>query len=437
MKFCKKIALRSAVLVIACLLAFSCFTGCSSKGKTLMELDDAKLSVNTFRLFLSRMKGSLCSSYSFGNAALKDSFWDTVMDANGTTYNNYYVQQVLDNAKTYLAALQLFEERGLKLPQSAIDEIDAEMARLVEEDGNGSKNTLNAMLAEFGVNYNILRDAYILEAKISCLREDLFGANGSKIAPTLIEEYYQQNYVHFKQVFLYTFELVYETDENGDDIYYAEDGKVAYDKSQTQKKDENGEIVRDKNGSIIYVTADGKNAYDRKNGVRKSVMDSNGNQMIHNYTSDELKEIIDRANQIADMAKSGDKDLFEALIREHNEDTGMEEYAGGYYLTKTSNYDSPEVVEALFEMKVGEVRLVKSDYGFHIVRKYENEEAAYEKTENGDFFLSTSGSGYVFMNDLLNKLYAEYLEPYKAAVVIHEEALNGIDMKSVGANFHY
>ena len=435
MKVCK----RALAVVLALLMILFAFAGCASGGKKVMKLKDASISENMFRLFLSRMKGNLCSAYAFGSQALRDSFWDTVMDADGTTYNDYYVDQVKESAKTYLAALQLFEDRGLKLPQSYIDEIDEEMKRLVEEEGDGSKNTLNAMLAEYGVNYKILREAYILEAKISYLREYLFGANGSKVSPALIEDYYQQNYVRFKQVFLYTYELVYETDENGDNIWYTDSGKVAYDKASPnkQKTDENGAVVKDKNGDIIYVTEDGKIAYDKKNGSRKNVMDASGNQMIRNYDSDERKLVIDRATQIMAKADEGDTGMFDTLVKEYSEDTGMDTYPNGIYLTADTNYDSPEVVEALFEMKVGEVRMIRSEYGIHIVMKYELDTAAYEKEENSDFFLSTTSSGYVFMNDLLDKLYADYLEKYKADIEVDEEALKGLDMKSVGANYSY
>ena len=241
------------IVALACILVAMSFTGCSSKGKTLMSLDGSEISVNMFQLFLSRQKGMLCSSYGYGSKALADSFWDTVMDVSGTTYNDYYTELVLENAKTYLAALKLFDERGLKLPDSYIDEIDAELDRLVDQDGSGSKATFNSVLAEFGVNYNILREAYIIEAKIAYLQDELFGVGGSKISEQLIEDYFSQQYVRFKQVFLYTYGTVYETDENGDNIYFNEDGTVAYDTTATPKKDADGNFVRDSKGNVIYL----------------------------------------------------------------------------------------------------------------------------------------------------------------------------------------
>ena len=80
-----------------------------------MEIENTDMTVNMYMLLLSRMKGKLSSSYAFGSQALKDSFWDIVMDAStGQTYDDYYTDMVLENAKTYLAALYLFDDLDLK-----------------------------------------------------------------------------------------------------------------------------------------------------------------------------------------------------------------------------------------------------------------------------------------------------------------------------------
>lgn len=437
MKSIKKfLAVTLALLILVTSLA-----ACSSKGEALLTLDGEELSVNMFCLYLSRMKGNLASSYSFGSAALTDDFWDTIMDtSSGQTYNDYYTSMVLENAKSYLAALCLFEERGLELPDSYIDEIDAELDRLIEEEADGSKNTFNSMLATYGVNYKILREAYIIEAKIAYLREDLFGKDGSKIASELVENYYNKTYRRFKQIFFYTYDFVYETDENGDDIYYTDSGKIAYDTSKTVKKDADDKVVTDKNGDTVYVTDDGKIAYDTDAGTRKNVLDTSGNNLVEDMTADEIKLVVDRANGVMAQTVTGDTLIFDALVKDEaigNEDTGMETYPNGYYMTAQTEYDSPEVVKALFEMEVGEVRMIRSDYGIHIVMRYENEKGGYTLDENSDFFISTTGSGYIFQNDLINTLFSEYVEKYKLRITVNEAALEGVDMKSVGANYHY
>ena len=86
----KKVIIKAAAVLLTLILALSCVTGCAFKGETLMKLEGIEISVNLYKLYLSILKGELCSSYGFGAAAVEDSFWDIVMDADGkTTYNKY------------------------------------------------------------------------------------------------------------------------------------------------------------------------------------------------------------------------------------------------------------------------------------------------------------------------------------------------------------
>jgi hypothetical protein len=430
-------------LALSVIMLLACLVSCASSGKALMTLEDQSISLNIFKLYLSRMKGNLASSYSFGTSALTSDFWDTVMNvSNGQTYNDYYTSKVLEDTKTYLAALYLFEQRGLKLPKEYEDEIDEEMKRLVKEEADGSKSEFNAMLAAYGVNYKMLREAYIIEAKIAYLRDDLFGSDGSKIASNLVEDYYNNNYRRFKQIFYATYDYAYKTDSNGDDIYYDSNGKVAYDvKKGTVKKNEKDEVVKDKNGDAIYVLEDGKTvAYDTVAGKRKNITDSNGNDVTKPMSAEQIKSVIDKANLVMDETVKGDTGLFDALVSDTdvaNEDLGMNEYPNGYYMTKSTDYYSPEVVEALFEMEIGEIRTVRSEYGIHIMMRYENEKGGYMLDDNSDFFVSTTGNGYIFMTDLMNTLFSQYLAQYIPNIKVDEALLEGVDMKSVGANYHY
>ena len=435
----KAIIKKIFILTLACVMILTSVVGCSSRGKTMIELGDSEISVNLFMLLLSRMKGKLASAYSFGEKALYDSFWDTVMDAStGQTYNDYYTDMVLNNAKTYIAALHLFDDLGLKLPDSYMDTIDKEMDDLLENDGDGSKSALNSLLAPYGANYTVLRDAFIMEAKISYLKDHLFGANGSLIADSLIEEYYQETYVKFRHIFFFTTKPVYDEDANGDTIYFTEDGKIAYDKEKGHKKEEDGKFVTDKNGDMIFYKDDGRIAYDSKNGYPNPVLDASGNVVTTKLTADELIRLSDKAQLIMeDEAKEGDYKLFDALVEKYTEDEGMTKYPNGYYLTATSNYDEPKVVEALFEMEEGEIRIVlDGTYGIHIVMKYELDEGGYADEKNADFFRTSDGS-LAFMSTLKNIMLEQYVEKYKADIVVDEKLLSSVSMKTVGANYNY
>ena len=217
----------------------------------------------------------------------------------------------------------------------------------------------------------------------------------------------------------------------------SDEKKISYDTTKTPKKDDSGKLLKDKNGDVIYVNDDGKIAYDKVNGKRNPMLDENGNQLTREYTKDELIKASDRATLILEQAEENNYTLFDKLVESYGEDDGMTDYKNGYFVTRESNYDSPEVIEALFEMKEGEIKRVDSEYGIHLVMRYELTEGGYADNDNADFFVSSNTGTYVFMSDLKQMLLAEYIKPYLEKIVVDEAALVGIDIKSVGANFYY
>ena len=298
MRFVKKSKKKILAVVMALLMLGACLTGCASKtGKAMLKLDGTELSENVFLLYLSRMKGSLCSSYLYGSEAKTAAFWDKYMDTTGKTYNEYYTQKVLESAKNTLAALYAFDEKKLKLPDSYMEDIDARLAELMEQDANGSKTEFDMILSEFGASYEVLREAYIIEAKVKYLTDTMLGTNGELIGKELIDGYYQENYARFKQIFLYTY-TVYKTDANGDEIYYLSDGRIAYDTSATPKLDFAGSAVTDENGDAVYVTEDGRIAYDITKGVRNENRDQQGNLVKTSLSGASLDATLQRAEEM-------------------------------------------------------------------------------------------------------------------------------------------
>lgn len=440
---------RILITLLAAVLLVTSLTACSSKGKKLMSVDGNKITENMVLLLMSRMKGTLSAS-GYGTKVDTNSFWDTVMDAStGKTYDEHYTQLVVDSAKTYLAAMALFDELDLKLPDSYIDEIDSEMDRLVDDLGEGSKTYLNTKLADYGANYDVLRETYIMEAKIAYLRDNLFGEDGSLIATDTYEEYYQANYVKFKHIFFYTSKPVYDTDENGDTIYYkdltAEPLRIAYKTTGDDVEvllDDKGENVKDKNGDKIYVYKNDKNkiAYDEGTDENPTypnpVLDDNGYAVSEKLTAEESRELSDRVQMIMESVKDGEYSLFDSYVKEYNEDQGMDMYPGGIYLTATSEYDSTEVRDALFDMEDGEIRRIESEYGIHIVMKYELDKGGYADVDNKDFFRTESGS-LIFLESLKNQLIGTYVEKYKSDIKIKQSVLDGLSMKNIKANLYY
>ena len=257
----------------------------------------------------------------------------------------------------------------------------------------------------------------------------------------LMEEYYQANYVRFKHIFFYTYTPVYETDSDGNDIYFSDiqSKKVAYDTTAYKRRDADGKEVKDENGSVVYETADGKIAYDKKNGQRLPVYDANGYVITRDFTKEELIAVSDHVTLIMEEleGKEGNYTLFDSYVENYSEDEGSLTYTNGFYMTAESNYESPEVLEAVCEMKEGEIRKIYSDYGIHIVMKYELDKNGYAKTENSDFFVNTKTGYFVFIDKLMSMLISERLAPVLDDVQVDKKRYSVISIKDLGANFYY
>jgi hypothetical protein len=435
----KKRITRTAALVLAVVIL--CFTmGSCSSGKKMMTLSGQSISVNMYEFFLSRQKGTLCTTYYYGSDAKSDDFWKTTISSDGKTYNDFWTSYILECTKIYLAALYLFEEKyNLSLPAEDVDEVDAKLAELVDYDGNGSKAALNAILSNYGVNYGILRDIYLLEAKINYLQEYLYGADLSKVSADVKEEYYQDNYVRFKQVFFANYYYVYETDSNGDVIYYDPNdtegkGIILYDSSTGIRKfDSEGRALTDKNGNVIYYHEDGSIAYDEKNGVPAHQYDSNGQYKTAAYSQEELKKIYKTAEEIVEFTPAGDTDTFEKMIEKYNEDESQAEYPNGYYFLKSSKYSYGyinDIVGELDSMQTGEVRIVESDYGYHVIMKYELDKGAYSDSDNAEWFEN-------FASGVIQWLFTKKCESYVDMIVIDEKLASGVSIIDVKPNFDY
>lgn len=397
--------------LLACIMLVGILAACTpATGEPLLTLEDQSISVNTFYLYLSRMKGYLTLATSmggYGEQANQDTFWDTLMDASGKTYDEYYTEQLLDNVKTYLAAMSLFEERGLKLPDETMSAIDEELQEILDNKFGGSKDEMNAELANYGANYEVLREAHIIEAKIALLREDLFGTDGSKISADYKNGYYKTHYRRFKQLSFATYRVATEVDKN---------------------------------------TGEEKVITDPTTGYAKQIP----------MTEKEIQQVIDRVHEIYKMAVvnedetsfleawkdgesgKGDFALFDALLTETDEDGKLiyndndvsEAYPNGIYAKASDQSDAPEVLEAVFEMNVGDVRVVRTEDRFFIVMRYDNDDGAYANKENAQSFKS-------FLSAMENDLLAEYLQPYKENIVVDEALLDAISMKNVTANTTY
>ena len=432
---------RRLVAVLLCLTLLAgavAMTACSKKESTLLELDGHTISVNQYQLLLSRVKASL---YYGGYSVNSDTFWDMVIDSDGNTYDQYFRNAALNDAKRYLAAAALFDELGLVLPQSYKDAIEEDIEEYIRDAG--SKSALNNTLSAYGVNVDMLRDLYLLEAKYAYLQTYLYGAEGEKVAANVRYEYLTEHAVAFKQVLIRSFDYVYETDLNGDTVYYkvgennAKVNNVAYDTiNGNPRQDEYGKTILDKNGDTVYYLGNGSIAYDKEKGVRSVVYDESGVAKTVKYSSEKLAEHRAAAEEMLASVAKGDYAAFEALMEEYQV-SGDDAFVtdGEYcflYTTGDNAYDYlNDIADALAESEEGTLRMVTSEYGYNVVMKYPIPEDAVTNSAYEEWFGELTSR-------VMAKLFHNKCEPYMEKVTVNSESFAALpSMKQVATNFSY
>lgn len=437
----KKLILRTVALLLlsAALLGM---LACSGQGKTLLSLQkDGKtytMSVNLYELLLSRIKGTLAASgaQENGKGALQSAFWDCLDErVNGKTQtlDEYYKECILDNCRSYLAAMYLFDSYGLSLSDSEKQEVEDALEELIKTDGGGSKSKLNSVLSDYYVNYDMLRELYLTEAKIVVLRNYLY----DNLGPNLKQKYLEENYVHFRQIFLASYNYVYEKDENGDTAYYnPSDNTPMYEKSAYSKRDSAGNIVYytdDTYTHYSYNTTSGKPAYKMKE-------DGTGYETTKK-TAEELEALKSRAEKLLERMQDANAEVFEATVKEQSDDAAStaSAYTDGYYLQKGMKYASSgsdyayldATVSKLETMETGDVAMIESTNGYHIIMKYDHTEGAYDKEENSAWFQN-------FAAGLSAERFSIVCADIASSVRVDEALLATVpSIKELAANYYY
>ncbi len=423
-------------LCVAMLLSLTlCFSSCAEKGRTLIKLDDSLvLTENQFQFLLSRAKANY-------EGTIKD--WDTLMSLDGTTYDLYVRRMVLEEAKLLLAGAALFEKEGLRLPDETVKSIETDIKEFIEYHGEGSKSAFNSILSEYGFNVDMLKEQYILEAKYEYVQTYLYGKDGSKLASSATQEYLKQNAVAFKQLLIRPYTYVYAKDLNGDLIYYlpgendGQSNNIAYDTIHgNTRTDEFGEVIKDKNGDKIYYTENGRIAYDTEKGQLALTYDAQGKPMTQTLSKEELEENMEIAEDIVNTVQKGDYVGFDAAVKEYL-DTEEDKFHSNekicFLYTTGDNGDDylNDIADELAKLETGATTYISSDYGYHVVMRYEIPNDATSNKDYKDWFtdLNTRVVQYLFRakcKDLMEQ------------VTVDAEVFAAIpSMKDISANYRY
>ncbi len=428
--------IKALCLILTLLLLSSLLIACSDKVKDPILLHgEVGISLEIYEFMLSRMKGALArNQYDVG--ATSD-FWTEEREVDGLTNEEHYNKAVLENCKKYLAALAMFEEEGMALSDAELEAIDEEISFYVDYDGKGSEEKLDLILSKYCTDTEGLRKIYELEAKYNAVMEMLYGKDGAQIGGTVKDEYYKQNYYRFKQILISNFYYEYIVDANGDMIYFdSESGKPLYDSNGSYDHDENGDRLLDSYGVAIRFDNEGNILYDKVNGRPAPTTDEDLKAIEHKYSEEEMAERVESIDAILSVAEGGNFSAFEAEMPKWQVYAGAgEAFPDGYYLSdiESGMYDSSmlDILSELKEMEIGEVRVVESESGYHIIMKYELDAGKYSDSGYSSFFSE-------FDKSLTDKLFLDRCKKYYDGMVLDEDILGKAkSIKSVGTNYDY
>lgn len=97
----------------------------------------------------------------------------------------------------------------------------------------------------------------------------------------------------------------------------------------------------------------------------------------HILISNETDNALELANQVLDLANNGAD--FDELISKYGQDPGMNSSPNGYYFTKGMMVK--EFEDAAYALSEGQISdIVKTDYGYHIIKRMQFDDNAFLKT---------------------------------------------------------
>lgn len=358
-----KIISSIAVIMILSAALFSC----GSSSDIIMSYKDSEITANMYSYWLSTYKSDFLHYYN--NSVNDDAFWDSEVSA-GVTAEQYAMNLINQNIKFILIGMQLFRDYGLK--------ISAETSASVNEDINekidfyGSRANLNTALSAFGINADILKDIYIAEEKLYAVYDYLYGENGiDKVTGEMIDNYYAGNYSRIKYI------IIYNKEKN----------------------------VTDENGNVQY--------------------DSDGLIMTEPLSEEELNAKNEKIEEAMICVNAGDE--FESIMEDYNE-ADMSEYKNGFYVSANElNIYGFAMVNAVKNMKEGEVRLIEDDYAVYIIKKY-------DLIDRDDFTESDTEQLKELEKYCIQEKYEAAFSKYAEDILIADEIMSDFSIRTAAPN---
>lgn len=184
---------------------------------------------------------------------------------------------------------------------------------------------------------------------------------------------------------------------------------MGYYTDELKAKMETGELTEDEKREYF------KNHYLRAKHVLITVDDD---------TDDATAKA--KAEEVLEKAKNGED--FDALIKEYGEDPGMAGSPEGYVFTDGTMVQ--EFEDGTKSIQPGELTLVKTSYGYHVIQRLDLEESTEYFARAYNSVVDEIDS--VAANGLFEEQLEKWVEEYGITVTVHDETVDEI-VKSLSA----
>lgn len=331
-----------ALLIIAIMLISLCSCGKSDvKSKDgsaiVMSYGDFTLSEKDYMYILSMFKSMMVEEYNYQFSSYGIQYTEAEILSMKLTEDMTMAEYIKEISTEYAQQMLIYEklcaDAGLSITsQTDLDEISSAISDM--EFAYGGEDLFEIELARLGISRTSVERFLRSNYMYNLIFDYRYGENGvAKVSEETVYQKFTENYLRYEGA-LYAY-IDYDTGEPFT-FEYTDDEIKAY-------FDENYVKVR----HILYMTMDssGKKLSDEKIAEKKAMAES------------ALTSIT-----------SGEKTMDD--LKAQTEDSGYE-----YTFTYGKMVKAFE--EASFEMQVGDVRLVETEYGYHIVEKLEKTETDF------------------------------------------------------------
>lgn len=352
-------------IMLVSFIACDSNTSNGDEDPVVMSYKDKQITASEFGYYLSKYKSQFAKIYA--DFSDTDEFYGS--EINGKNAEEYLFDMVVQNVKRTLISEVIYAEKGQELSDEIVSDIEYYIDMLIYEKFGDDYTAFDNAVNRLGISTNQLRNIYLRD-EVTYELLSLMMKNKAEIGITdeSMQSYLEENYARICHIYV--------------------------NNKYTYQTDSNGKLVYDDEGQKITVPMSGKEL-----ATKNAVIDA-----------------IDES-----LADGGDfLEIYDAFSEDKL-------YKNGYYLQRNTQFID-KIVDAAFELEIGEWVKLETNVGTHYVKRIEMDKAPWTNSENDDFLSA-------FENTVINEFFGFYLDSFADEVVVNEDALSEFYLRTAEINY--